>query len=160
MIHTNSGRHHQCPKHTRSVAFCVCVKESLGLQRVCYTLWQRAMVLSSTLTLTALPQIKNPFNYKTAQRPAQCSFCLQEFQAPARCFQLSHTFFLSKHLHCAVRAALQWSLTPAQSEAAQLSSTLRTANLIVLHTLMIKAENEIPCCLTALRTITGFCTWK
>lgn len=46
------------------------------------------------------------------------------------------------------------------SEAAQLSNILRTANLVVLHTLMIKAEKEIPRCLTALEAITGFHTWK
>lgn len=119
-----------------------------------YTLQEIAMALSSTLTLTVLPQVKNPFNYKTAQHPAQCSFCLQEFQAPAHCFQFSHTFFLSfqtTSLGCEnCSAVIPHSSTI--SETAQLSST---ANLVVL---IIKAEKAIPRCLTALKTITGFCT--
>lgn len=159
MIHRNSGRHHQCPKHTRSVAFCVCVKESLRPQRVCYTLWERAMVLSSTLTLTALPQIKNPFNYKTAS----CPMLLLPSGISGSCTLFSVVSHLLSFQTSSLRCESCSPVIPHSgtiSEAAQLSSTLRTANLIVLHTLMIKAENEIPCCLTALRTVTGFCTWK
>lgn len=56
-----------------------------------------------------------------------------------------------------------WQHSPLSSttpETTPLSSTLRTLNLIILYTLMIKTENEIPCCFIALKCIIGFCTWK
>lgn len=75
------------------------------------------MVPSSALILTVLLQIKNPFNSKTAQGPAQCSFWLQEFQAPVHYRQCSHqTSFLSKQVQCPMKAALcdSTALSPAQ----------------------------------------------
>lgn len=137
-------------------------------QRVGSILWRKAIVPSSTVILTVLPQIKKN-NKKTPNNqlltPKQDNI-LPNTPFSFRDFRLLSTTFNVLPLCFFTNFTVLWKLLSTDSavlppsETTQLSSTPRTANLIILYTLRTEAENAIPCCFTALKSIIGFCTQK